>query len=274
MLILTKRLIRLIIIPLLSGATVAVWAEDGRVHELSFFSGALQREMPVSVIAPREPTGESTVLVLLHGRGRNHRSLLDASPSRERLLAADMWVILSQGEDGWYINSPVKLQDRYEDYLDEVIAFAKAEFGLAQPPAQWAITGWSMGGYGAVRYATRHPGKFGSVSAMIGLLDFPRDATLPAGQNYVVPLDRFGRGSGEWALLNPFNAVARLRGKPILLVTADTAFDRTMNENFSAALVAEKMGHKIITLEGAHTFDVVQAALPMVLDFVAETTRK
>jgi S-formylglutathione hydrolase FrmB len=208
------------------------------------------------------------------GGGRNHRSLLDVDPSRERFLGADMWVILPQGEDGWYINSPVQSQDRYEDYLSEMIAFAKTEFGLSQPPSHWSITGWSMGGYGAVRYATRYPENFGSVSAMIGLLDFPRDASLPDGQNYVVPLERFGQSAAVWAEFNPINAVARLQGKPVLLITADAAFDRTMNENFSTALVAAKIQHRITTLEGAHTFEVVQEALPLVLDFVSENASR
>ncbi|GAB5558781.1 MAG: alpha/beta hydrolase-fold protein [Synoicihabitans sp.] len=249
-----------------------VQASEPRVHERIFFSEALQREMPMSVVEPDALSADSPVLVLLHGRGRHHRSLLDVPSRREQLLAADMWVILPQGEDGWYINSPVRSTDRYEDYLSEVIALAKMEFELAQPSSQWAITGWSMGGYGAVRYATHHPEKFGSVSAMIGLLDFPREATLPAGQNYDVPRERFGQNPNVWSEFNPVNAVARLRGKPILLVAADAAFDRTMNENFSAALIAQKMGHRIITLEGAHTFEVVQAALPLVLEFVAENT--
>ncbi|MDB4474768.1 hypothetical protein N9023_07150, partial [Opitutaceae bacterium] len=88
---------------LLLGATVSARADDARIIEISFFSGALQREMPVSVVAPKAPSVDSSVLVLLHGRGRNNRSLVDVETSRETLLAADIWVILPQGEDGWYI---------------------------------------------------------------------------------------------------------------------------------------------------------------------------
>ena len=41
-----------------------------------------------------------------------------------------------------------------------------------------------------------------------------------------------------------------------------------MNQNFSVALIDAKVGHRIITLEGAHTFPVVQESLPLVLEFV------
>lgn len=246
----------------------SIQAEDERLHELRFFSEALQREMKVSVVAPEEPADDTTVLLFLHGRGRHHRSLLEDEASREALLAAGMWVILPDGEDGWYINSPVQSAARYEAYLSEVIAQAKQRFGLTASPDRWAIGGWSMGGYGAMRFAGRHPEQFAMIVTVIGLLDFPREPTLPEGQNYSVPVDRFGEERREWREFNPINAVNALRGKSVLLITADTAFDRTMNENFSAALIAAKIGHRIITLAGGHTLPVVQESLPLVLSFV------
>ena len=239
-----------------------------RIHEWRFFSAALQQEMLVSVVAPESTMTAAPVLVFLHGRGRHHRSLLEVEQCREQLLAADMWVILPDGDDGWYINSPMQTEARYEDYLSEVIEQAKQRFELTQSPNHWAIGGWSMGGYGAMRFAVRHPGQFATIATVVGVLDFPREETLPAGQNYTVPLDRFGGDRKVWREYNPINEITALRGKSVLLITADAAFDRIMNENFSAALIEAKVGHHIITLEGAHTFPVVQESLPLVLDFV------
>jgi S-formylglutathione hydrolase FrmB len=255
---------------MLLGWTVCAQAqvEGERVFELSFFSGALQREMTVSVVAPEVPAEDTAVLFFLHGRGRHHRSLLEVEASRAKLLAAEMWVILPDGEDGWYINSPVQSEARYEDYLTEVIKAAKERFQLRQASELWVIGGWSMGGYGAMRYAQRHAEGFGAVVAVIGLLDFPRESTLPVGQNYAVPVDRFGDAREDWPRFNPLNRVAALSGKDVLLITADGAFDRTMNENFSAALIDEKIAHRWRMLEGGHTFAVVQESLPLVLDFV------
>ena len=244
------------------------YAEVERVQELSFFSEALQREMKVSVVGPEEPAADTAVLLFLHGRGRHHRSLLEVEASRGALLAADIWVILPDGEDGWTINSPVQTDARYEDYLSEVVTEVTGRYSLSRSADRWAIGGWSMGGYGAVRYAQRHPERFGTVVGVIGLLDFPREETLPEGQNYPVPVDRFGEKRDVWRDYNPINNVDALRGKTVLLITADAAFDRTMNQNFSAALIEAKIGHRIITLEGGHTFPVVQTALPLVLDFV------
>ena len=211
-------------------------------------------------------------MVFLHGLGRHRGSLLEVEESRNALLAANIWVVLPEGEEGWYINSPVQQEARYEDYLGEVIAEAKARFGLRQSAERWAIGGWSMGGYGAVRYGEAWEEKFGIVAAVIGALDFPREETLPEGQNKTVPVDRFGEDRGKWRKLNPVNGVARLRGKEILVITADEAFDRVMNENFSAALEGAGIPHTFRMLKGGHTFSVVQEALPLVLNFVREAT--
>ena len=103
---------------------------------------------------------------------------------------------------------------------------------------------------------------------MIGLLDFPRDG-LPPGQSYTVPQERFGADRAMWPQYNPLNAAARLRGKRLFIVTASEAFDRTMNVHFSKELRRRALDHEFHELDGGHTFTVVQKALPMVLEFVA-----
>ena len=243
-------------------------AESERIHEVRFHSESLQHDTALSVVEPESTSPHTPVLVFLHGRGRHHRSLLEVEACRAELLAADMWVILPDGEDGWYINSPAQSEARYEDYLSEVIAEARGRFALTPNAERWAIGGWSMGGYGAVHYATRHPEKFSTLVSVIGVIDFPRAPTLPAGQNYQVPVARFGESQVQWQEFNPINAVNRLRGKSILLITATDAFDRTMNRNFSGALNEADIRHDTLELTGGHTFDVVQASLSSLLEFV------
>ncbi len=242
-----------------------------RIDEVSFASASLGREMKVRVVRPATG-GECPVLLLLHGRGRHRDSLLELPDTRDALLAADLWVVLPDGEDGWYMNSPVETGARYADHLDEVVAQVSARHSLPTDSRRWAVAGWSMGAYGAVRFAQRRPERVGAVAAVIGLLDFPREETLPPGRNYTVPAARFGSDPEVWAANNPIRHVGRLRGKAILLITADEAFDRIMNENFSRALKSAAMPHEFVMLSGGHTLDVVRAALPSVLAFVRSTT--
>ena len=243
------------------------------IDEVVFASEALGREMKLSVVHPAVETfafADRPVLYLLHGRGRHNRSLIDLPESRQQLLTAGCWIVLPDGEDGWYLNSPVDPTSRYSDYLEEVIRLTSKHYGFSSNPRRRAIAGWSMGGYGAIRFVQTHPEDFGVVASVIGVLDFPREETLPPGQNYQVPVARFGDNPAVWNDFNPRNSVGALRGKSILLITADEAFDRTMNENFSTALRAAGIDHEFCELSGRHTLPVVQAALPKVLEFVCQ----
>ena len=245
---------------------------EPRVYEVTFWSETLQREKKFSAVRPQNLAAgavNNPVLFLLHGRGRNHRSLLDVPKASAFLHEAPFFVVLPDGEDGWYINSPVNPEARYNDYLEEVIRLAETCFELSRDPNRRAITGWSMGGYGAVRFAQTHAGQFGAVAGIVALVDFPRATDLPEGQNYKVPPARFGSDPAVWARYNPIGEVERLKGIPVLLVTGREAFDRVMNTNFYTRAKAAGVKCTFVQLKGAHTLDTVTQALPDVLQFVA-----
>ena len=65
------------------------------------------------------------------------------------------------------------------------------------------------------------------------------------------------------------SAAEALRGRAIFIITAADAFDRTSNERFHARLRELEIPHEFVVLPGAHTFDVVQEALPRIVNFVA-----
>ncbi len=256
--------------PVAAGSAAALETEElfPRVEAVSFESASLKQRKRAVIVLPENwrsiKPAERRTLVILHGRGRHERSLVDDKMIRRQLLDSGLFVILPDGDDGWYINSPVRQQDVYETYLEEVLAKVAKEYGLPEKKQQWAIAGWSMGGFGCVRFAERHPGRFAAVSSMIGLLDFPRNG-LPAGQSYKVPVERFGADEVEWNKFNPLNQAEKLRGVSLLIVTADQSFDRTMNEHFRDRLTAMELPQQYVELKGGHTFPVVRAAIPLVL---------
>jgi hypothetical protein len=58
----------------------------------------------------------ASILFPPHGRGRTHRSLLDVDAARSLLLGELFFIVLLDGEDGWYNNSTVVPAERYNDY--------------------------------------------------------------------------------------------------------------------------------------------------------------
>ena len=262
-----------------AGLIAAALAAGSRAGErITFFripSVALGRSLPVAVVAPERPgsVGGAPVLFLLHGRGRHHRSLVESPDARAALLAAPFHVVLPQGEDGWYVDSPARPADRYGAYLDEVVAWAGEHLPVSRSPARTGIAGWSMGGYGAVRHAEANGGRFGFVASIIGLLDYPRAETLPEGRNYRVLTERFTADPEVWRRFNPLHAVEALRGARLSLVLATRGFELTMNENFISALAEKGLAARVHRLEGGHEFSLVERALPLVLADAAEFFR-
>lgn len=260
-------------------ACLALGAWAGATERITFAEiscTALGRALPVAVIAPEKPApaGEAPVLLLLHGRGRTHRSLVDSPAARAALLAAPCYIVLPQGEDGWYIDSPARPEDRYATYLSEVMAWAEKTLPISRRPSSTGIAGWSMGGYGAVHFAETHPGHFGFVASIIGLLDYPRPETLPEGQNYHVATTHFTADPETWARFNPRNKVGALRETTLTLVLATHGFELTMNENFLATLAETQIPARVHRLAGGHEFSLVERALPLVIADAAEFFRQ
>lgn len=245
-----------------------------RIQAVSFFSSSLKKRKRCVVVLPAgweqiKPADRRT-LVILHGRGRHELTLIDDKAIRKPLLDSGLFVILPDGDDGWYVNSPVRKPDVYETYLEEVLSVVSREYQLPDKREQWAIAGWSMGGFGCVNFAARHPNRFAAISSIIGLLDFPRTG-LPEGQSYKVPTERFGTDENVWKQFNPLHSAEKLKGMSVLIITADQAFDRTMNEHFRARLIELKQPHKYVELKGGHTFPVVRESIPLVLEFTKRT---
>ncbi len=241
-----------------------------QIEAVTFHSRVLGRDKTFCVVLPQgysRTRKDWPVLFLFHGRGRHERSLVDDPLAKAALLKSRCVVVLPDGDDGWYVNSPIRKQDRYEDYIEELTQVAAEQYKLSSRRERRGLCGWSMGGYGCVRFAQTHANQFSAVAPVIGLLDFPR-AGLPAGQSYDVPTDRFGMDEAVWREHNPLTHASRLKGMSILITTADAAFDRTMNENFARRLKELKIDHEYQTLRGGHTFEVVRASLPGVVAFM------
>ncbi|MDR0353897.1 MAG: esterase family protein [Opitutaceae bacterium] len=247
---------------------------EPRVWRCDFDSEALKRPMRFMVVLPEgvSPGTKERVPVIyfLHGRGRNERTLLQDDACRARLFASPCAIVLPYAREGWYINSPVQAEERYADYIDEIIALSARLFPLGNTAGARAIGGWSMGGYGAMYTAVRRPGDFAAVATMIGLLDFPVPKETGG---YAVP-PRFGDDPAEWAKRNPIRRLQALRGGTAVRVAYATRAPETgMNRRFIAAATEAGIAVEVESIDGGHTFPVVQALLPGTLTFLEHSLR-
>ncbi|MDO5553126.1 MAG: alpha/beta hydrolase-fold protein [Planctomycetia bacterium] len=239
------------------------------------FSTALGREMRYTVVLPKDckkrEMHEEPFLLFLHGRGRDDRSLVDDPAARATLLCTDRIILFPQGDKSWWVDSPLRANDRYALWLEEVLKDASEHFHLSQRAEDAALCGWSMGGYGAARLLEACPDRFDTIVLLIALLDYPRNPQeFPPGQSYPVHPTELGTDESRWPDLNPMNRIENFRNKHIRLVTGADAFDRTMNERFSKKLTELFIPHEFVIVPGTHSFELVIDQLDDVLLFVRE----
>jgi S-formylglutathione hydrolase FrmB len=145
------------------------------VQDVSFYSAALQRQMPYRVYLPaRLPPGQRLpVVYLLHGNGGGFREWSNYS-NVAQYAARGLILVMPEGGSSYYVNSALKPEDRYEDYLiHDLIADVETRFPAASGRENQAVIGVSMGGFAAVYLALAHPDLFVFAGAISPAIDVP-----------------------------------------------------------------------------------------------------
>jgi len=131
--------------------------------------------MPYRVVLPVDyKAGKKLpVIYLLHGGGENFRSWTNDSDVAQ-YAAYGIILVMPEGDSSYYVNSARNPQDRYEDYiLRDLIADVEKRFPAAATRDQRAIVGVSMGGFGAIVLALKHPEVFAFAAGLSPALDVP-----------------------------------------------------------------------------------------------------
>ncbi len=252
--------------------TQPVKADFSRVVKDSFSSRVLGKNKNYTVILPEnyDKSKKYPVMYLFHGRGRNENSLADDRRARAALMRAKFITILPDGDDNWYINSPVDKKSRYNDYIEELMRLVEKKYPVSSDRKHRGLSGWSMGGYGCTMFAEAHPDQFSALAPIIALLDYPREG-LPKKQSYPVQTKCFGRDQAVWKKFNPINNITKLKNMKLLIITGKKCFTLTMNRNFVARLKQENIPVRYEEVDGGHSFTVVIAALPRIIEFMNQT---
>lgn len=245
---------------------IAAAQQDPLVETVSFASNALAQTETFTIVRPNELPGPQgyPVLIILHGLGRNQKTLLEQPETRELMLHQKALIVLPDSGRGWWIDSPAD-GAKYDSMLMEVVAEVRRHFPVSTKKSEWGVLGWSMGGFGAVHFAEKHPQVVNFVGSIIGLLDYPRVDGLPDGQRFPINTSVFGTDASGWARENPLLHVRSLRGKDIVVVIGTEAFDRTMNENFVRSAISAGIPVEVHRIQGAHVFTTVASGLGIML---------
>jgi S-formylglutathione hydrolase FrmB len=126
--------------------------------------------------AALHPVRRYPVLYFLHGLGDNERTLFNSGgwtlldDLRNQHKMGDFLIVAPEGRRSFYINS-ADGSVLYSDFLlREFLPQVERAYRILPGRAGRAISGISMGGYGALRLAFAYPELFSAVSAQSGAL--------------------------------------------------------------------------------------------------------
>lgn len=124
----------------------------------------------------KSPAPRYSVLYFLHGLGDNEQTLFNSGgwtlldDLHRQGKMRDFLIVAPEGRRSFYINS-ADGSVRYSDFLvREFIPQIESKYRIRSSRAGRAISGISMGGYGALRLGFAHPELFSAVSAQSAAL--------------------------------------------------------------------------------------------------------
>jgi S-formylglutathione hydrolase FrmB len=238
--------------------TSPAWAFQSRV--VSIPSAAMHESFDATVVLPDHYTNGKgadryPVVYLLHGSGGDYTDW--TANSQIGKLADRYHMILVMPDGGrasWYIDSPVDPRSRYETYVGtEVVAYIDKHFRTIATKWARAITGLSMGGFGALHIALQRPHQFGAAGSISGAVD-PRGCENEPGIEQV-----FGDPARDAGFWNSEAIVenARSFGDAHIALTIDCGVNDSLvqsNRTLHERLVELGVPHDYAERPGGHTW--------------------
>lgn len=206
----------------------------------------------------RHPDRRYPVLFLLHGQGDAFDSWPNPANGDLRRTARGFpgVIVMPEGDRGFYTNwwnGGRRGDPAWERYhLDQLIAVVERRLRVRRARRWHAIAGLSMGGEGAMFYASQRPGYFGSAASFSGPLSIQRP-TYQEAFEAATGQDRealFGDPQDQefyWAGHNPRELVGNLEHTRLYVAAGDgtpnPARPEELTNTFGQAAEAELSQH-------------------------------
>ena len=193
-----------------------------------FFSDALQVGTSMTVVLPQQTEeqigvtgggsdGPPPLLYLLHGLSDDHTAWQRYTAIARYAEKAGLAVVMPAVHRSFYANEAHG--HRYWDFVSEELPGIVHEFlRVTDRPEETFVAGLSMGGYGALKLALTHPGRYAAAASLSGGLDLRTVLTKPERAELLARV--FGGAVGDENDL--FTLVAQASGVPPLYLGCGT----------------------------------------------------
>ena len=193
-----------------------------------------------------------------------------------------MLIVMPDAGETWYVNT-YDNKVRYEDFfVQEFIPFIDESYRTRPTKEFRAVAGLSMGGYGALVYALKHPDMF-SASAPLSAAIFTEEEMMEMkqkrwddvfGEIYGTGLNGRARITDHYRENAPLLWIAdndkdNLDDVKYYIDCGDKDFLIKANMELHALMIDKGVPHEFRVREGDHSWSYWRSALPEVLRFVS-----
>jgi S-formylglutathione hydrolase FrmB len=236
--------------------------------------------------ATKRPVQRYPALYFLHGLGDNEQTLFNSGgwtlldDLRLQHKIGEFLIVAPEGGRTFYVNS-ADGSVRYSDFfLQEFIPLIETKYRVSKGRNNRSISGISMGGYGALRFAFAHPEMFVAVSAQSAALISESPQQLDTAARSGAPLGKllatvFGSpiDVSHWEDNSPF-VLAQRNG--VALRRLAIYFNCGQNDNYgfekgAAALhlqlQKEEVKHEYRAYPGDHSLSYFLSHFTEVMEF-------
>jgi enterochelin esterase-like enzyme len=273
--------------------TFALFAQEGSVKEsLTIKSAILGRDVKYSIYLPSdyEKSDRSyPILYLLHGSGDDETGWIQfgevdkiTDNSVRKGESAPMIIAMPDGGLTGYINN-YDNKVRYEDFfIQEFIPFIEKTYRVRDQRRYRAVAGLSMGGYGALIMATKHPDLFSAAAPLSAGVRTDLEVIEIDDAYYERTMGiRNGKGlKGKDRLTAHYyqNSVLKivetadaeaLKNVRFYVDCGDDDFLIKGNMALHAVMIDKKIPHEFRVRDGGHTWTYWRTGLPEVLKFIS-----
>ena len=243
-----------------SALCICLWAcfsiQAAQVDTLMVRSNSMDKDIKVVAIRPDKAVkGEKCpVIYLLHGHSNNARTWMETRPDLHKIADQEgiIFICPDGGYNSWYWDSPLVKDYRYETFIsDELINYVDKHFATLPDRSKRAITGFSMGGHGAMWLAIRHQDVFGAVGSSSGGLDI---RPFPNTWGMKTHLGERDENFEVWNNHTVINQLDRLKDGALAIII-DCGVDDFffgVNKAVHERLLEQKVGHDFIARPGGH----------------------
>lgn len=270
-------------------------AAQGEVlRDQYFWSPALGRELHYDLYLPPGRSGLSRlpVIYLLHGvdgKGADWLDQGDLAQTADRLIAAhelpQAIIVMPDAGNSWYVDSPPDcgLGAMGTAIALDLPAWVESRYAARAGRAGRAVAGYSMGGFGALRFALTRPLRYAAAASMSSALWSWLTPESQMPERMLKPLRHIFAGAFgqpfEPALLvaeSPLALAPALAGTrdlpPVLLIGGRHEMFDTAREQADAERVLTAAGVPVTAelTDGDHNWDNWRPMLPRVLSFLGQ----